>query len=483
VGTSSRRLPREADVVVVGSGPCGCSAARAVVDSAPGTRVLVLDAGPEVGAPGLNLLNLSPADRDRAYASLAGVPSRSPPGGARRGTRLLDAGGDLPSAKYACNVGGMAAHWTCVVPRPAGCERTTLVAPALLDAALNQAEAFLAVRANPFPPAPVVAEVRSVLTRAFPGLRRRVQPLPMAVTPAASGSAQLVWSGVDTILAPVAARGVEILAQTVATRLCVHRDEVNAVEVFDLERRQSGTVRADAVMVAADAFHTPQLLWASGIKPHALGRYLNIHHQATATVRLGSAQGGRFSPDDRDDIVGALWVPFDEVRHPFHGQALLLQSRGQQRGVHLAWYAPQEPNCDNRVRFDGNGLDGFALPQPRIDFRHNDTRQRLRMEARARVEHAASALGDYMEGGAPRLLPPGSAIHYQGTVRMGACDDGTSVCDRTGRVWGLGNLYLAGNGVIDRATAVNPTLTSAALAILSGQAVAGRFNPARPPVA
>jgi choline dehydrogenase-like flavoprotein len=388
----------------------------------------------------------------------------------------VDAAGDLPSAKYACNVGGMAAHWTCVIPRPAGCERTTLVAPALLDAALTQAESFLAVSVNPFPPTPVVTEVRSVLIRAFPGLRRQVQPLPMAVNPAASGSAWPVWSGVDTILAPVTTPGLEILAKTVATRLHVHRDEVSAVEVFDLEQRQSGTVRADAVMVAPDAFHTPQLLWASGIMPRALGRYLNVHHQATATVGLGSSQGGRFSPDDRDDIVGALWVPFDDVRHPFHGQTLVIQSRGQQRAVHLAWYAPQEPNCDNRVRFDGNGLDGFGLPRPRIDFRYNDTGRRLRKEVRARVEHAASALGDYMEGGSPRLLPPGSAIHYQGTVRMGASDDGTSVCDRTGRVWGLGNLYLAGNGVIDRATAVNPTLTSVALAILSGQAVAKRFQ-------
>ena len=36
-------------------------------------------------------------------------------------------------------------------------------------------------------------------------------------------------------------------------------------------------VRADVVVLAADAFRTPQLMWASGIRPEALGRYLTEH--------------------------------------------------------------------------------------------------------------------------------------------------------------------------------------------------------------
>lgn len=123
------------------------------------------------------------------------------------------------------------------------------------------------------------------------------------------------------------------------------------------------------------------------------------------------------------------------------------------------------------MRFDKGGVYAFGLPRPRIEFRESDNDQCCRAAVRFHVQNVASKIGDCVAGGEPRLLPPGAAIHYQGTVRMGARNDGTSVCDSTGRVWGLRNLYLAGNGVIDRATAVNPTLTSVALAILSGQAM------------
>lgn len=57
--------------------------------------------------------------------------------------------------------------------------------------------------------------------------------------------------------------------------------------------------------------------------------------------------------------------------------------------------------------------------------------------------------------------------HVMGTCRMGAVDDGTSVTDGAGRVWGTQGLYLATVGLIPTAMAVNPTLTAAALALRS----------------
>jgi choline dehydrogenase-like flavoprotein len=77
----------------------------------------------------------------------------------------------------------------------------------------------------------------------------------------------------------------------------------------------------------------------------------------------------------------------------------------------------------------------------------------------------------------PRLLPPGSSLHYQGTHRLGAQDDGSSVCDPTCRVWGVKNLFLGGNGLIPTETACNPTLTSVALATIGAEEIVRHLRP------
>ncbi len=78
------------------------------------------------------------------------------------------------------------------------------------------------------------------------------------------------------------------------------------------------TVTRRAVLVAADAFRTPQLLWASKIRPTALGHYLNDHTQvmglATVDLRGRTAAGTRGSrgPADRgllDAVLGRASVP------------------------------------------------------------------------------------------------------------------------------------------------------------------------------
>lgn len=54
---------------------------------------------------------------------------------------------------------------------------------------------------------------------------------------------------------------------------------------------------------------------------------------------------------------------------------------------------------------------------------------------------------------------------------MGRVDDGSSVADQHGEVWGTDGVYLATNGLIPNRLAVNPTLTTCAMAMRTTEAI------------
>ena len=88
-------------------------------------------------------------------------------------------------------------------------------------------------------------------------------------------------------------------------------------------------VRARFVVVAADALRTPQLLWASGIRPDALGRYLNDQAQIVFAVRIRDLvpTGDSEAPaaTGLSEYSGVTWVPFTDDM-PFHGQVMQLDA-------------------------------------------------------------------------------------------------------------------------------------------------------------
>ena len=57
---------------------------------------------------------------------------------------------------------------------------------------------------------------------------------------------------------------------------------------------------------------------------------------------------------------------------------------------------------------------------------------------------------------------------------MGAVDDGTSVVDGGGRVWGYDNLYVADNSVIGGSNSGNPTFMMVAQALRTADRILAR---------
>ncbi|MFY9927987.1 MAG: GMC family oxidoreductase, partial [Streptosporangiaceae bacterium] len=320
---------------------------------------------------------------------------------------------------------------------------------------------------------------------------------PLACTPRPGASPR--WSGADTVLGPLATGThdhFELHPDTVVRRILHSGGYATGVETAGRDGTRT-QMSAQVVVVAADALRTPQLLWASGIRPAALGRYLNDQPQVVAAVsvripdtapasgagavraELNYSQG---QGDQRDLLAGVAWVPFADGLHPFHGQVMQLDASPADLGVEdpsgvvvgLGWFCAKDIRAEDRLEFDDGQPDAFGLPAIRVHYRLTG-RDREQIEAAMdQQRRAAKALGGFIPRGEPRLLPAGTSLHYQGTVRMGETDDGTSVCDPDSAVWGVAGLYVGGNGVIPTATACNPTLTSVALAVRAARAITRR---------
>jgi choline dehydrogenase-like flavoprotein len=141
--------------------------------------------------------------------------------------------------------------------------------------------------------------------------------------------------------------------------------------------------------------------------------------------------------------------------------------------VTLSWYVPTTISAENRVTFSADERDATGLPRMSVAFDYSVHDLELIDQASASQAVVAARLSGGGVEAVSTVLPPGSSLHYTGTVRMGPSDDGSSVCDSDGRVWGYENLYVAGNGVIPTALVCNSTLTALTLAVRTARAVAG----------
>ncbi|HEY8588863.1 MAG TPA: GMC family oxidoreductase, partial [Naasia sp.] len=280
--------------------------------------------------------------------------------------------------------------------------------------------------------------------------------------------------------------------ETLVTRVLLEDGRAAGVEVRDLRTGEVTGVAARFVVVAADALRTPQVLWASGIRPMALGRYLNDQSQVVFATRIRGVEDAASetsapaeAPSARGDgalteYSGVSWVPFvDEL--PFHGQVMQLDASPVPLAdddpvvpgsiVGLGFFCAKDLRAEDRVEFADDATDAYGMPAPRLHYMLTERDHAVLDRARTEIARLAAAVGDPI-GDGPLTLPPGASLHYQGTTRMGPADDGTSVCDPDSQVWTVPGLFVAGNGVIPTATACNPTLTSVALAVRGARRIA-----------
>lgn len=549
----------KADILIVGSGPVGSAFAREIWElkeqQGKDLSIIMVDAGDQLSRrPGEHLKNAFVYQRD--YNAFTGLISSHlfdlSIATDNRPVITLDPTAfsvDLTSNKYkgfirnnqnpyqnpfknvdgaaaAFNVGGMAVHWTCAIPRQnSEIEQSNLIRPNEWNLLYDRAEELLALDKNNevFKDSIRNMLVLHEIKQAFPG--RGVRDLPLAVQPNLTDSTQVIWSGGDTVLGEDLVQIVEqdqpnarfqILPHHLCTELCHDHTDDSKIAVAhcrDLSKsKEEGQVSifADKFIIAAGAVLTPQLLYNSDIRPPALGRHLceqpKTFCQIVLKEKFIKQLRKRKFPELTSEMEQAIDkheqkypndpipIPFQDLApqvnipvtkdHPWHCQihrdafkyGAVPENVDDRIIVDLRWFGLIEPRYSNRVKFEDDKSDIHGLPQPTFEFELTPDDSKHAHKMMSDMVNAAVVLGGFLPGSEPRFMPIGSSLHITGTIRMGPDTDTnseTSVVDTYGAVRGKSNLWLGGNGVIDKGTACNPTLTSVALAVRSSRKIMG----------
>ncbi len=506
------------DILIIGSGPNGATFARILSEAKPNAKILMIDLGPKVSDKiGQHLKNiadpkaveiaqiLSQGNKKEAYpmvsvAERAAAVQRgelSPKLLARAGTHLVTdsiedlAQNQMPAASLSSNIGGMGIHWTCACPIPGNEERVPFIPKEEMDDILQKSAKMLHVTQEAFPESPESITIKNTLSKVFDDKLaddRKVQTMPLACKLGESG--ERYWTAPDLILGDTFQNpNFTLRNETLCKRLIFEGTTVKGAVIEHLPTGNQEEIHAKIVIVAADAFRTPQLLWASGIRPKALGHYLNEHPFIFTFVelkddlvneinnaRLDASNVATYDPNTRTEpTIGVFWVPFDAPNHPCHGQIMHMDlspmktttTTNPKHIVGLGWGCLKEVQYQDCIVFSETEKDYLGMPKMNFKFSYTEADKKAIEQAKAFQTQAAEAFGKVIKDGDQTLMPAGTSLHYEGTTRMGTKNDGKSVCDSYSKVWEFDNLFVGGNGVIPTATTSNPTLTSVALAIRS----------------
>jgi pyranose oxidase len=522
----------ETDVLIVGTGPVGCTFARFLVPE--GRRVLMIDAGAKYSSrPGAHLKNafVFQRDLDRFTPIVQGMlhPLSVPPRGGHTTTldpvayqaavRSIqknqnprqDEFKNLDGAATSYAVGGMFTHWTNNTPRHhPTMERIPFISETEWEELYSLAEEILCTSTHVFKDSIRHTVVKEAL-QAHYGVGVGVTELPVAAKRLLGNDEFLHYTGSDTVLGPLidqqskyTKEQFEILPEHCAEKLVVDGDRIEYAIVKDVMQGKTVRVYADLFVVAAGIL-TPQILWNSDIRPAALGRYLTEHPisftqivlsqkimntirsdprfaDQVAKLRQGDpAEHGAFIPIPIEDLPPMVWIPVSEER-PWHCQVHrdsfqyggLPPDIDDRLVVDLRWFGMVDPNPDNRMTFEKDLFDTFGMPQVTFEYTLGDEDRRRAHEMMSDMVEAAQTLGGFLPGSEPRFMPSGSSLHLQGTYRIGKQPDDTCVTNSYSRVWDFPNLYLGGNGLIPTKAASNPSLTSVALAIRASSNILGK---------
>lgn len=508
-----RDLTLTCDTVVVGSGAGGGVVAGEL--AAAGADVIVVEKGPYL--PRQHLGGREVAAMERMYE--------------RKGA-LTTADGAVNVLAGSCLGGGTTVNWSGSFRTPKDVLRQWAeahAAPHFLSPAFERGfdvlEAALHVgtdrgRHNPQNEAlRRGAAALGYATEDIPRntLRPRTEAAWQRLGYSGFGDISGLKQGVTANYLRLAARhGARLLADTEVERVLIEGGQ--AVGVVGTYRGDDGrmhrvTVRAQRVVVAAGALHTPALLQRSGVRHPHLGRHLFLHPVVAVAARYPEPIAPWHGPvmsvvsNQFAHLDGGYGVKLETP--PLHpgilGLGLTWQSGTQHKATlegadHVGAFIVLTRDRDGgRVTLDRRGQPVLRYRLSPYDRRHllRGMQEAARIHAAAgaeevflphnravsfRCEAGPAALERFLDGAlrwrwAPNAFQLFSA-HQMGTCRMGGDAQRHPVAP-DGQVRGTRNLYIADASTFPTASGANPMLSIQAIAWYTAQHL--KAHPAEPP--
>jgi len=483
----------EADVVIVGSGPGGASAAWALAET--GARVVVLEEGPATSRFRLNQAHTARYHMQEGGSVLAHGRAIFPVAAGRG----VGGGSLINSALCFRTPESVLSGWAELLED----ERW---GPEQMRRLFEEIEPIIGVSITPDS---VAGENNRILVRGAQalGLDGRLAPRN---TPACAGCGVCNFgcpSGGKastnlTFLPRAVGRGALIQAETRVHTVLVEGGRARGVvgRAFHPDTREPGgmvTVRADRVILSCGALGTPRLLWSAGLAPMLgpmVGEGLHVH-PGNAVMGLspdivhlwkGATQGAYFTHPDLPGVLPHTFSAPPEVCLLAMGAVGDKLAEGLEMLPHLCGIIVMvSDHGRGRVRAHADGrLD------VRYDFTDEDLdRIKAGMAVTARVLEAAGvsritapvhgigwrdSVDDFTDALADRTITDFTlySSHPMSTCRMGL-DPERSVLDPAGRTHGLEGLYIADASVFPTSLGVNPQLTTMAIAARIARGIAG----------
>ncbi|MCA0754345.1 GMC family oxidoreductase [Paenibacillus sp. N4] len=263
--------------------------------------------------------------------------------------------------------------------------------------------------------------------------------------PNAMGDGDNLFSAINFIGDALRLGSFELAVQARAIRILHEEGKVAGVLAISRDR-QSYTLKAKKVVVAASTFETPRLLLSSDIPGRAIGHYLTNHTYLSTHSSLPpqhSAEGGI-----------SLIIPQTEGR-PYQFK---LGAGGTSVAFDVSGRV--QSRYENFLYLNHNQKDADGVPEIQVNFAYSEADFAVVRQMKRALLQAAEA----MKASVPDsdcIWPPGYDFHEAGTCRMGD-DSATSATNRYGQIHGISGLYVADNSVLPSTGAVNPTLTTVA---------------------